>query len=55
MRYLLHKLFGFEYASVHFGYDDVIRRIHTAKDGTRYVFAYGTLIKEGTRNWMQLL
>ena len=55
IRYAMHKLFGWEYACFLFGFTNEVRRIQTAKDGTRYAFCYGCLIEEGTREWKQLL
>lgn len=54
MRYVLHKLFGFEYAIFEFGFSSEIRRIRTAKDGSRYCICYGTCVMEGKRGWMQI-
>lgn len=55
MRYLWHKLFGWEYASFDFAFGQRIERIKTAKDGTRYVHYCGYTFKEGDRNWFQIL
>jgi len=48
------KVFGTRYASFVFGYDHRIRKIKTAKDGTEYCYYCDTVIRSGTRDWMEL-
>ena len=55
MKYILHKMFGWEYACFEFGFGHVIRRIRTAKDGGKYALCCGYLVEEGTKGWRQLL
>ena len=59
MKWLLHKLFGFEYWAMSFGDSPYILRARTYKDGTKYVCCYGKhfIIGQNTgyhRNWIQV-
>jgi hypothetical protein len=58
MKYLLHKLFGWEYWAVNYGFTTSVARAYYYKDGTRYVKIHGTHILVGKdggyRNWKQV-
>jgi hypothetical protein len=42
---LFHKLFGFDYCVIAFGFSDKILRIRKTPSGTRYVWYCGTMIE----------
>lgn len=42
MKYLLHKLFGWQYVIVTWGYDNLVKRVHKTADGREYVKIWGS-------------
>ena len=54
---LMHRLWGWEYYTCHWGMTEIIRRAHTAPNGRKYIVVYGgvVFINDAYRNCQRIV